>query len=103
MKMLIHTTARCAIHAGTVMVRMATHAYASHLAHSAMNMPRNLAKERVGTMISTSTSASKPLGEDIRDALIDYIEDLAILYSGSTDDTYSRKVARIRLLMERLG
>lgn len=54
-------------------------------------------------MTSTSTSASKPLGEDIRDVLIDYIADLAILYSGSTDDTYGKKVAHIRLLMERLG
>ena len=55
-------------------------------------------------MTSTSTSENRwPLGEDIRDALIDYIEDLAILYSGSIDDTYSKKVARIRLLMERLG
>jgi hypothetical protein len=54
-------------------------------------------------MTSTSTSASKPLNEDIRRVLIDYIHDLAILYSGDRSDTYNKKVARVRLLLEQVS
>jgi hypothetical protein len=54
-------------------------------------------------MISTSISVNKPLAEELREVLIDYIHDLAILYSGSMDDAYMKKVARVRLLLQEVS
>jgi hypothetical protein len=54
-------------------------------------------------MISTSISGGKSTKEELREVLIDYIHDLAILYSASKDDIYTKKVARVRLLLQEVG
>lgn len=54
-------------------------------------------------MISTSISGGKSVKEELREVLIDYIHDLAILYSKSNDDMYTKKVARVRLLLQEVG